>query len=352
LSKNLNTKGQKVQDKAIELNTTFGAEGTKARAKDIAFSIPMPFVKENNGRVDIQKLTIDVNFEERIEGDTTYLKSVSLNDADAEMVKLVDHMQYICTGGGRDKRHTSQYEVNINGAALIVKATERDAKDTDAARLMELNRWVTRDKVEITSHDKKIPSYMYLLNRPSVIFKCKGVAVEMSAREAAAQILDYIDNELLENNVFDELKEKVRTNMQIMCEKKNKEANDVIEALNREIKRAEDELEKKIALEEKEQLEREIGWVKTEVIKRAERYEALTHRLTDKVDLINAVKSQGIEVMVKLQGALVAGNKDLAIEIAFGVEQKELAHLKTCMNNKDNLKWMRDNKSLFTNPEA
>jgi hypothetical protein len=350
LSKNLNTKGQKVQDKAIELNTTFGAEGTKARAKDIAFSIPMPFVKENNGKVDIQKLVIDVNFEERVEGDT-YLKSVSLNDAEAEMVKLVDHMQDICTGGGRDKRHTSQFEVNINGTTLIVKATERDAKDTDAPKLMELSRWVTRDKAEITSHDEKIPSYMYLLNRPSVIFRCKGATVEMSARAAAAQILDYIDNDLIIDNVFDELKEKVKTNMQIMCEKKNKEANEIIEALNREIKRAQDELAKQIALEEKEQLEREIGWVKTEVIKCAERYEALTHRLTDKVDLINAVKSKGIEVMVKLQGALVAGNKDLAIEIAFGVEQKELAHLKTCMNNKDNLKWMRDNKSLFTNPE-
>lgn len=350
MSKNLNAKGQKVQVKATELNTTFGGSDSKvntATAKDskIAFTIPLSFVK--NGKVDIEKLVVNCDFSEEIAG-KWYTSSVSLKDADATITKLHEHMQDIATCLNKDARRTGSYTVAIGGANFGLVATERDAKQEEASRLMSLGKWVAREGDYLSVGSAKIPSYLYLLERPSVIFECKGHKVELSSRKAMLELIDYVDGELQEGNVFDQLKSKIKTPMQVQSEKAAKVQDDLLKALDVEMKKVREEAEKAREKEEREALEKEVGWIKTEVISRAARYEALINRLQDKVDLINAIKTKGYQAMLELRELMVAQDNDGAIILAFGVASDELAFLKLCSENKNNLKWMVDNKGLFT----
>lgn len=350
MGKNLNYNGPKVQVKATELNTSFGGSDSKvntATAKDskIAFTIPLSFVK--GGKVDIEKLVVNCDFSEEVAG-TVYNSSVSLKDANAIITKLHEHMQDIATCLNKDARRTGSYTVAIGGADFGLVATERDAKQEEASRLMSLGKWVAREGDYLTAGSAKIPSYLYLLERPSVVFECRGHKVELSSRKAMLELMDYADNELQQGNVFDQLKSKIKTPMQVQSEKEAKMQDDIIKALDVEMKKVREEQEKVREKQEREELEKEVGWIKTEVISNAARYEALIHRLKDKVDLINSIKTKGYQAMLELRELMVAQDNDGAIMLAFGVASDELAFLKLCSENKNNLKWMVDNKGLFT----
>ena len=345
MSKNLN-KGQKTQDKARELNTNFsgGSKDTAKGTSNVAFSIPLSWV--DGGKVDVQKLVINLDFHEEVE-QGRYVKTVSLEDPEGTLKTLAKHMENIATGAGKDTRKTATYQVNSNGINFVLKASERDAKETDAAKLMQIGNWCMRENVEITAASSRIPSYLYLLEKPSVVFECKGKKIELSPKEAAIEVDNYYYNELRDGNIFDKLREEIKTPLQTQTEKEANEHQELLASLQRLIdEKAREEKAEKDRLEA-EALEKEIGSIKTEVIKRAGRYEALMQKLGDKVKLLKELRDKSIEVLVAVQDALTKGNKEEAITLAFNVEKEELALLKECYINKGNLKWMRDNKEKF-----
>ena len=350
MGKNLNYKGPKVQVTATELNTSFGGSDSKvntATAKDskIAFTIPLSFVK--GGKVDIEKLVVNCDFSEEVAG-TSYTSSVSIKDANAAIDKVHEHMQVVATCSGKDSRRTGRYTVTIGGADFALEATDRDVKQEEVGRLMSLSTWVAREGEYMSQASTKIPSYLYLLERPSVVFECKGHKIEVSSKRAIRELIDYLEHDNQDGNVFDQLKSKIRTPMQVASEKEAKEQDAILKALDAEMRKMRDEDEKAREKEEREALEKEVGWIKTEVIKNAARYEALINRLKDKVDLINSIKAKGYQAMVELRDLMVAQDNDGALMLAFGVASDELAFLKLCSENKGNLKWMVNNKALFT----
>lgn len=351
MSKNLNTKGPKVQAKvtATELNTSFGGSDSKVTpAKDnnkIAFTIPLSFVK--GGEVAISKLVITCDFSEEVVG-TSYNSSVSIKDKDTVIDKVHEHMQVVATCGGKDARKTGSYTVSICGSEFAIEATERDAKPEEASRLMGLGKWVAREGDYLTAGSAKIPSYLYLLERPSVVFECQGHKVELSSKRAMLELMDYLDEDLQDGNVFDQLKCKIRTPLQTRTERAAKEQEELLRAFDLELNKLKEEEEKARAKQEMVELEKEVGWIKLEVVNNAARYEALTHRLKDKVDLINAIKTKGYQAMLELRELMVAQDTDRAIVLAFGIDSAELAFIKLCSENKNNLKWMIANKGLFT----
>lgn len=352
MSKNLNYNGPKVQAKATELNTSFGGSDSKVTAaKDskIAFTIPLAFAKD--GRVNIDKLVVNCDFSEEVVG-TSYNSSVSIKDKDTAIDKVHEHMQVVATCSGKDARKTGNYTVAIGGAEFAIEATERDAKLEEASRLISLGKWVAREGNWLDAASTKIPSYLYLLERPSVVFECKGHKVEVSSKRAILEVMDYLDGELQDGNVFDQLKSKIRTPLQVKTEKEAKEKDDLIKALDAEMKKLKEDEEKAREKEERDELEKEVGWIKTEVITRAARYEALINRLKDKVDLINSIKPKGYQAMLELRDLMLRQDNEGAIMLAFEVDSAELAFLKLCSENKGNLKWMVNNKGLFTKDEA
>ena len=353
MSKNLNYNGPKVQAKATELNTSFGGSDSKvtATAKDskIAFTIPLAFAKD--GKVNIDKLVVNCDFSEEVVG-TSYNSSVSIKDKDTAIDKVHEHMQVVATCSGKDARKTGNYTVVIGGAEFAIEATERDAKQEEASRLMSLGKWVAREGNWLDAASNKIPSYLYLLERPSVVFECKGHKVEVSSKRAILEVMDYLDGELQDGNVFDQLKCKIRTPLQILTERAAKEQEELLKAFDLELNKMKEEEEKARAKQEREELEKEVGWIKTEVINNAARYEALINRLKDKVDLINTIKPKGYQAMLELRDLMLRQDNDGAVMLAFGVASDELAFLKLCYSNKNNLKWMVSNKGLFTKDEA
>ncbi len=346
--KNLN-KGPKAQDKARELNTDFtGVNKAKVKDTDTAFEIPLKWAKD--GVVKVKFLTIKLDFSEVIE-DGEYVKSVSV-DADKMLEVLCQHMTDIATANGKDNRNTSKYTVTLGGADFLVEGAERPAKDTDAGRLLALSRWVRREGQILDASSSHIPSYLYLLDKHSVVFECQGQKHTVSAKEAAVQLVDIADGEdLTSSNVLNVLRDKIQTQMYKQWKKEKDELDSVTEALQREIdKRREDEKKAQEA-KEKEELEKEIASIKTEVINKGVRYEALIDRLKDKVALLTGLRGKSLDVLLGVQGALAQGNKDRAVELAFDVDAIELAFLKECYNNKSNLKWMKENKSKFEAPQ-
>jgi predicted nucleic acid-binding Zn-ribbon protein len=345
LSKNLN-KGQKIQDKVRELNTNFsgGSKDTAKGTSNAAFSIPLPWV--DSGKIEIQKLVINLDFHEEVE-QGRYVKTVSLENPEETLKTLAKHMENIATGAGKDTRKTASYQVNINGVSFVLKASERDAKETDAAKLMQLGNWCMRENVQIDAASNKIPSYLYLLEKPSVVFQCKGKKVELSPKEAAMEVDDYFCEELKDSNVFDRLREEIRTPLQTRTEKEATEHKELLDSIQELIDEKARQDKAELDRLEAEALEKEIGSIKTEVIEKAGRYEALMQKLGDKVELLKELRGKGTDVLVAVHGALAKGNKEEAIVLAFNVEKAELNLLKECYNNKGNLKWMRDNRSKF-----
>jgi hypothetical protein len=233
-----------------------------------------------------------------------------------------------------------------------VEGAERPAKDTDAGRLLALSKWVTREGHILDASSSHIPSYLYLLDKHSVVFECEGHKHTVSAKEAAVQLVDIADGEeLTSSNVLNVLRDKIQTPMYKQWKKEKDELDGVTEALQREIdKRREDEKKAQEA-KEKEELEKEIASIKTEVINKGVRYEALIDRLKDKVALLTGLRGKSLDILLGVQGALAQGNKDRAVELAFDVDAIELAFLKECYINRSNLKWMRDNKEKFEAPQ-
>jgi hypothetical protein len=346
LSKNLN-KGPKAQViKARELNIDFaGVDKAKVKDTDVAFEIPLNWLKE--GTVKVKFLTIKLEFNEVIE-DNQYIKSVSVNDADKMLEVLCQHMTEIATANGKDNRNTSKYTVTLGGADFHLESAERPAKETDARRLMSLSKWVTRKGHVLDASSSHIPSYLYLLEKHSVVFECEGHKHTVSAKEAAVQLLEIADGEEPSpNNVLNVLGDKIQTPMYKEWRKAKEEFDSIAEALQREIDKRREDDKKAQEAKEREELEKEVGSISTEVINRAMRYEALVDKLKDKVALLTGLRGKPLDVLLGVQGALAQGNKDRAVELAFDVNAMELAFLKECYINKSNLKWMRDNKEKF-----
>lgn len=348
MSKNLN-KGPKAQDKAMELNINFGG-GSASKDSNTAFQIPLKWAKD--GVVNIKLLTIKLEFNEVIQ-DGKYIKSVHSIERTADLIEKVgQHMSKIVTANNQDTRHTAEYTIVCSGMDFNLKASEREARLEDAKKLLNLGRWVTREGQVIDAQSDKIPTYLYLLEKPAVVFECNGVKETLSCREAATQLvaLEYGD-EIEEPNIFDKIADKIQTPMFKQWKKEQDAIEDINAALQREIDRRKEEARKEKEELEKQELEKEIAPIKTEVINRAVRYEALIGRVGDKVALLTGLRGKPLDVLLGVQGALAQGNKDRAVELAFDVDAIELAFLKECYNNKSNLKWIKDNKSKFEAPQ-
>ena len=346
--KNLN-KGPKAQVRAKELNTDFtGVNKAKVKDIDTAFEIPLKWAKE--GTVKVKFLTIKLDFSEVIENGK-YVKSVSV-DADKMLEILCQHMTEIATANGKDNRNTSKYTVTLGGADFHVEGAERPAKDTDAGRLLALSKWVRREGHTLDASSSHIPSYLYLLDKHSVTFECQGQKHTVSAKEAAVQLVEIADGEeLSSNNVLNVLGDKIQSPMYKQWKKEKDESDVIAEALQREIDKRREDDKKAQEAREREELEKEIASIKTEVINKGVRYEALMAQLKDKVALLAGLKGKPLDVLLEVQGALAQGNKDRAITLAFDVAEVEVTLLRECYNNKGNLRWMKDNKSKFEAPQ-
>jgi cell division septum initiation protein DivIVA len=351
---NLNKGHTKTQSaKAKELNTDFGGAQRAAKDTNTAIEIPLNWVKF--GAVKIKFLTIKLEFNEAIT-DGVYVKSVYAKDVDTLLAALANHMQVIAHADSKDTRTTAEYGVCVNGTNFRLTSTERPAKETDAAKLLGLAKWVTREGHTLSAESKMIPSYLYLLDKPSVIFECEGHKVQATAKEAARWLVDIADNaegiDSEKDHVLNVLKDKIQTSMYKGWRKEKDEDEGVQRALDAEIERMKKELERERERLEREELEKELGTIKTEVIKKAGRYEALMVQVKDKVALLNGLRGKSLDVLLEVQGALAQGDKDRAIVLGFGVEETELKFLKECHTNKDNLVWMKENKGKFEAPQG